>query len=417
MKRFLFWLNFIFINRKVFIAGGPIFFFFYIKYSKILNDKRYKFLKNNYKKYGLRILISFTINNINEIFDDKITDKKKYDNLNFLLQNIKFKKSLFYELKFIYNYFRFYGSLRIANLINKKINIIVQENYNFFYKTNLDILVKILIQENNDKLINKIINKIINNEKYHSLLLYYSLVNNKKILKMQIPNLHFKDKKNLNFKNFIYNQNIIIFGPNFYLYNERNKDEFYNIVDPIKIYTTYRDYTNIKNNTKGKKEKKICYLNSYKINNLYNEIQENLNIFDWITVKNLKDFNIMKTIKKNNLRISNDIDFFFVNGSPMMLQTLLYDMLIFQPSTIFVTGIDFYILGISSNYKYKDYDNKLQNISESIREHEIFENRLIIKQLKDNDFIKTDKDLENILKINDDDFAKLLDHHYRKFTF
>jgi len=42
---------------------------------------------------------------------------------------------------------------------------------------------------------------------------------------------------------------------------------------------------------------------------------------------------------------------------------------------------------------------------------------MLIKNIYKSNFIDIDEDLKNILNIDDENFSKLLDHHYRKYIF
>lgn len=410
--KYINWL-FIFIKkRKIIYLLNIRFVFFYLKYDKLLDDKRYDLLKSNYLFYAKKILISFNLSEINNFLSNEINDENKYNLINSKIQNLKLNKYLYYELLFIYNYFRFYGSFRICFLIKKKINNLILENYKYFINKNCELLIKTSIYENKQYLISDHpkVKKILNLKKNKLLKFYFYLYeNDRNKLNTYIDQISI-NLADLQFKNLIKNRSIYIYGPNYLLHKKNNNFNITN--ESLGVFTTFKNYTF----SKLDKINKICYLNSFKINHLYNELKNNLNLFEWIVVKNKVDYLTIKNIKKN-IRISHSIQSLFKNGSSMMIQNLIFDLLIYKPTKIYLTGIDFYILGSSSNYLYKDYDNKLHNISESVREHEIFENRMLIKNIYKYNFIEVDDDLKNILNIDDENFSKLLDLHYRKYIF
>lgn len=410
--KYLNWLLILIKKRKIIYLFNISFIFFYLKYEKLLDDKRYDLLKSNYLFYAKKILISFNKSEINNFLSNQIDDENKYDFINSKLQNLKFNKYSYYELLFIYNYFRFFGSFRICSLVKKKINNFILENYIYFINNNCELLIRTSIYENKQNFIanHPKVKKILNLKKNRLLSLYFYLYeNNPNKLNSIIDKIN-KNTVNLHFENLIKNRSIYIYGPS-YILHKNNKN--INITqESLGIFTTFKKYTD----SKLKKKNKICYLNSFKINNLYNELKNNLNLFEWIVVKNKVDYLKIKNIKKNT-RISNNIISLFNSGSSMMVQNLIFDLLIHKPTKIYLTGIDFYVLGSSSNNLYKNYDNKLNNISESVREHEIFENRMLIKNIYKSNFIDIDEDLKNILNIDDENFSKLLDHHYRKYIF
>ena len=408
--KYLNWFYILIKKRNIIYLFNLRFIFFYLKYQKLLDDKRYDLLKSSYSFYARKILINFDKSEINNFFSNEINDDYKYEFINSKLSNLKFNKYLYYELIFIYNFFRFFGSLRICYLVKRYVHNVILANYRYFINKNCELVIRTSIYEGKQNIIkdHPKVRKVLNLKKNRLLSIYFFSNQNAQFESTILLDKINTKTVNSKFKSLIKNKLIYIYGPNYFTHKKNNN---LNITDKsLEIFTTFRKYTDSKLNNNNK----ICYLNSFKINNLYKELKKNLNAFSWIVVKNKSDYLKIKNIKKNT-RISIDIQSIFENGSSMMIQSLIFDLLIYKPSKIFLTGIDFYVLGAASNYQYKDYDNKLINISHSVREHEIFENRMLIKKMFMYNLIDVDDDLKNILNINDEDFSKLLDHHYRKY--
>ena len=127
------------------------------------------------------------------------------------------------------------------------------------------------------------------------------------------------------FNNYIFDKNIYIFGPNF------NTNQFTNKInnDDICVYTNTSEYTNINS------KKNILYINIFKFNNFLEKIKLKISNFEWINLKNNSDYKKFIIKNKNKIRVQMDSKFLFTNGSPMLVQNIVLDLLAFMPKKFY----------------------------------------------------------------------------------
>lgn len=403
MLKIYIWIKYIFKYRDIIISHNLFYSYHYIYYNKLLNEKNYKQLHNNYPFYFnfffqkfknkkfINLLTSTSTNDDSKIF----TIKKNY--LTFL------KKFNLFELNFIYNFFRLYDSFVIAHFIFDLINHKLISSYKNQNYKNKDIskILNATIYLNDLKTFELILKNNFNDNNN----IYY-LIN--KLIKNK--NKYYSNKNNynndeLNFKKYIKDNKIYILGPN---YNQIEFKEHIN-EDDICIFTNTSKYTNINH------KKSILYINSFKINNFFDKIKIKVFKFQWICFKSNKDFKKFEKNIQNKLRIQKNVNYVFNHGSPMLIQNIILDLLFYLPKKILLTGIDFYLFGSASNNDYKNYDKDSKSISKSIREHDIFENKKTIEFLVKNKLIESDDTINQIFEISDYYFCKMLDYNYKKY--
>ena len=405
MNKLIIWIKIILNNFYLLPNIKLKFVINYFIYFKILNDKNYKLLKSKYFFFYDIFCKKLFLNE--NLFDNNISNEKK---IYLIKKNIDIhseKFSLFHKI-FIYNYFRLFDSLLVANFLFDQINLHLISIYqhNRHNKKLLPQILNATIYNKNIELFNEILEKY----NYNFLYPYKNLkhiIENNKIRKNQDSIINLKKIVNKKYYDYVYNKNIIVIGPAF-TENILNHKNNYN--NSIFIYTSHRKYS------KNYNDNKILYLNSYKINNLYSELEKRKADFNFINVKNKNDLNFLANKSFNNIRQILASNVFFNNGFPMMIHCLIYDLISFYPQNILLTGVDFYLFALSGNQNYKDYDLDLNIISNSIREHDIFENKKFIEFLFFCKIINLDTKTENLFKIDDINFSKILDFHYNDYS-
>ena len=330
MVRIYVWIRYIIAYREILFKFGPYHYFNYIYYNKLVSEKNYKILYKKYlfyldfflKKFNGKYLIKV-------LFNDQMSDQNKIDLINKKFLNLLNQLNIF-EMNVIYNYFKFYGSFELSYFIFNKINerLIDKFDKNNFQAKDLSKTINAAIYLNKAHLFTSLIDQYLK-EYSNFYFILNNLLKDKRKINMQI--LVKGDHKSFN--NYIFDKNIYIFGPNF------NTNQFTNKInnDDICVYTNTSEYTNINS------KKNILYINSFKFNNFLEKIKLKISNFEWINLKNNSDYKKFNIKNKNKIRVQMDSKFLFTNGSPMLVQNIVLDLLAFMPK-IFITGIDFYFL-------------------------------------------------------------------------
>lgn len=218
-------------------------------------------------------------------------------------------------------------------------------------------------------------------------------------------------KKNFNklFFKYLTGKKIALVGPNTsdkYIGNEIDNFD-------IVIRTNYRLGSNIPFEIYGSKTN-ISYYNSFRVSIMENAIKKNQNNLDWMVFKSNNDIKKLNFSSiKDNTRVSNDPNFFFLFSSPMSPQRIIFDILTFKPKYFKVFHFDLYNSGFY-NKDYKNWDLNNKAISNSLREHGAYSCFIFMKNFFSLNLFEADMDTENVLKLSPLQYAENLDKKYGK---
>ena len=235
--------------------------------------------------------------------------------------------------------------------------------------------------------------KIIEIDNYICLL---KKISSKKFYKKKYN----KDCKN--YQNIISNASIIVEGP------APNK----------KSFCIQRGQILVKTNEMKKqyKNRVISYYNGASVKKYSRDIEKVLPTLLYSCFKTKSSFYslILKIWKKNcNMRVYHNSNNILLNKyGANNIQNTIYDLLIYRPKKIFLTGITFYIG--KKNYKknYLTSSLLMPRLAQSLRVHEPFSNFLFIKNLWKREIIEVDREVADILKLTESKFATKLDQKY-----
>ena len=104
-------------------------------------------------------------------------------------------------------------------------------------------------------------------------------------------------------------------------------------------------------------------------------------------------------------------------SNPMALQIIIYDILRFNPSKVKLFYFDLYSTTKAYNKNYKSFDLSKQEISNSIRAHDMIGCFNFTKQFYDLKLIDIDYKTCKILKSSLSSYAKKLDNLYGKTKY
>lgn len=209
------------------------------------------------------------------------------------------------------------------------------------------------------------------------------------------------EKINKNFLNFVKGKELLFLGP--------GMGDNFDIKNEILITTNITDQVlNIKNC------KKISYFSNRRVR-LFKEITINkINKCDFSILKNQSSYNSLELVS-SNLRYLRD-EPLFLCGSPMMLQIVLSDLLIYKPKKIILKNFDLYTSKVSYNPNYRTEANKKEikiKSALSLRIHDVLSNFIFFKNLylRNKEIIEIDSKLLDILKLNLHDYSILVDEN------
>ncbi len=190
----------------------------------------------------------------------------------------------------------------------------------------------------------------------------------KLILKKDFINFH-KDLsivRNDNDSKFFTNRKILVLGP-LADYNTNIKD--FDTVILIKSYPKkiINKYAN---------KNLVIYFNSFNIRN---------GNFSKFYKENFDDISLFKTKDRVNCKKTSVINKnpFLPSGGPMMLQNILFDILIFSPKRIFISGFNFYSSKKIYNdiYQTSNWFTNVTNLRKNFALHDLIANFLFTKNL------------------------------------
>jgi hypothetical protein len=95
------------------------------------------------------------------------------------------------------------------------------------------------------------------------------------------------------------------------------------------------------------------------------------------------------------------------------IQNAIYDLLLYRPKKIFLTGITFYLGKKLYKKNYIGPHISVTEVAQGLRAHEPFSNFLFIKNLWKRGMIVVDKNVANILKLSESKYAMKLDQKYQ----
>ena len=164
------------------------------------------------------------------------------------------------------------------------------------------------------------------------------------------------------------------------------------------------------------KNRVISYYNGASVKKYSRDIEKVLPTLLYSCFKTKSSFYslILKIWKKNcNMRVYHNSNNILLNKyGANNIQNTIYDLLIYRPKKIFLTGITFYIG--KKNYKknYLTSSLLMPRLAQSLRVHEPFSNFLFIKNLWKREIIEVDREVADILKLTESKFATKLDQKY-----
>ena len=376
-------------------------------------SKVYNFLSNKFSnKIGFEDLINFYFNS---------TDlKKKNKKLRLFLNSSDFSND---DLNFISNHLNEY--LKSKTVINSfiqfwtnKLNSLKTSNVDLIFFKCYQILIflglydlaliyrKIFVEKclNSDNQILRAKSRIETGQlkkpfklklKNHNILFnsYRDLIfENKNSFS---SNLSFEPEKN-DSKLFT-QKNIIIIGP---LYNGNYNFEKYDTI--IFIKSQPKEVL-----LKCSKKNIIVYFNSSNIRNknfkkFYDEYFNSVNLFK---VKDQVNYDKCKLINKNP---------FLLSGGPMMLQNILFDIIIKNPSKIYISGFNFYCSEkmYNDNYQSIKWYEDVFYIRKSFALHDLISNFLFVKNIYLKNLIEADDLGTGVLNLTLKEYFKRIKNFY-----
>ena len=172
---------------------------------------------------------------------------------------------------------------------------------------------------------------------------------------------------------------------------------------------------------KQHKNKVISYYNGGTVEKYSGDIEKALPTLLFYFFKTKSSFYslILKIWGKNyNTRIYHNLKNILLNKyGANNIQNIIYDLLIYRPKKIFLTGITFFIGKKLYKKNYFPSGRGMSLTAQAIRTHEPFSNFLFIKNLWKREIIEVDKEVADILKLSESKFAIKLDQKYGKIIF
>jgi hypothetical protein len=204
-----------------------------------------------------------------------------------------------------------------------------------------------------------------------------------------------------NYQNIISNSSIIVEGP----------------APKKRFLCRRRGQILVKTNEKKKqyKNKVIYYQNIGSVLEYSKNIKKTLPtlLYTCFKTKSSFYFFMLKILGKNyNTRVYHNVNNILLNRyGANNIQNIIYDLLIYRPKKILLTGINFYI-GRKLYKKNSVKRIRMPLIAQSLRAHEPFSNFLFIKNLWKREIIEVERDVADILKLSESKFAIKLDQKY-----
>jgi hypothetical protein len=375
--------NHIFIRFKkkfFFYIKNIIKFFIIFHKNNLLYAKTYFFL-NIY-------LLRHEYENIAILLEKFQHETIKLDKKDLLLRKKNFKNYSYYELFILYFYSRMFSSFSLQLILRKElIKKISPKSKNY-------LISRMSIQKFSYKKLNTF-------NQYEELSVY-----NKK----KRYNYEPKSADNL-FLNKIQNKSVAIVGPsNSKVLRGREIDKF-----DIVIRTNSTSVLNKRTNVFGKKTS-VIYFNSNRVRINLPNIKKISKEVEWLVFKSKND--LKKTgLRKKFLRFSKSPQNLMYLSNPMALQIIIYDILRFNPSKVKLFYFDLYSTTKAYNKNYKSFDLSKQEISNSIRAHDMIGCFNFTKQFYDLKLIDIDYKTCKILKSSLSSYAKKLDNLYGKTKY
>ena len=222
------------------------------------------------------------------------------------------------------------------------------------------------------------------------------------------------------YRKLIQNQNLIKFYNELHHIQNKNEHDFFNnkkilIVGPLSNKNNYNDYDTIifiKSQSKKILKKLsnknvIIYFNSHNIRNknfinFYNDNYNEVNLFK---VKESVGLRKTSLINKNP---------YLLSGGPMMLQNILFDIMIYNPNKIFISGFNFYCSKKMYNDSYQSirwYDD-IFYVRKSFALHDLISNFQFVKNIFDINLLSVDQLGCEILKLSVKDYIIRIKKYY-----
>lgn len=154
----------------------------------------------------------------------------------------------------------------------------------------------------------------------------------------------------------------------------------------------------------------VYYNNSRNAGNAENNFNDVVKGTKYFVIKN--DKYIAPLSKVTNCRVTPQSTTLTWNGTFSMMEITLSDLLLFDPAEVKVYGVDLYL---SFDYS-SSYGNAppqfLKSITMNFTAHDIFTQFLFMKKLFDEEYIKADQRLSNVLSLDLDGYAAELKKLY-----
>lgn len=366
-------------------------------YKKILNKiKRVYDISLDFLQDLFLIGFDYSIVNfkLHGIFKKKIFLKKYYffKKIKNLKNSKKNKKEIckFFELYYSYLFYRFYGTFEKTIEFRKK--LLKFDVGNVFTVKKYEKIKYELYFENN--LYSEILKSNFKNHNcYHLSNLFIEGFN------------ELSDNYNKNFFNYIKNKKIKFIGPGTKIEPEKK----YINDDSVKvtINANHKIISDLKPH--------IVYFNNKRSREHPEQVANSFLNSDWTVFKSKEFHDICKknTNIKNNARYLDDFQFSNFFGDYNYLPLVLMDLLIHGAKHVYIESIDFFTLKNPYNNHYrekKDYDK--YTILRSNRLHDPFKTYLFVKYLFKKNYVSGDQYFEQVIQMNDNEYAKLLDRNY-----
>lgn len=330
---------------------------------------------------------------INSIFKKKIflQEYSFFNKIKNLKNSKKNKKKIceFFELYYSYLFHRFYGSFE--ETINFREKILKLDISNILNVKKYDKVKHELFFENN--LYSKILGSDFKNHNYYHLSILF------------LENFNeLSDNYNRNFYNYIKNQKIKFIGPGSKTESKKNLND-----DSVKVTV------NASHKIVSDLRPHIVYFNNKRSREHPEQVANSIVNSDWTVFKSKGFYDICKknNIIKNNARYLDDFQLSNFFGDYNYLALILMDLLIHGAKHVYIESIDFFTLKNPYNTDYRDKKNyNKDTILKSNRLHDPFKTYLFIKHLYKKKYVSGDQYFEQVIQMDNNEYAKLLDQNY-----
>lgn len=327
-----------------------------------------------------------------------------------LIECLKIEASEKYELRIVYDYFRYYGDFVVSYLLRMKLLelSVTPEKINKMEMINsLNALLELGRFNEVSSLIENYFDNFIHFDEYFS---YQSLV--------MKPSIDIKkyyegtlSREDEDFYRYINGKSVAVVGPS--PVEQINGDDIDGF--DIVIRTNFRLGSNEPIRSYGARTH-VSYYNHFRISSRFEEVKRASLSLVWIVVKGKQDLKKVKEEFTNaDLRVRKSFlshPNFFYDSAPMAVQTVLGDLLKFSPSRIKLFSTSFYYSQENYNDSYKATSVSNATVSRSLRIHESFSCIAFVRNLYINNAIEVCQTTKEVLDLPPLEYAKSLQLKY-----